>query len=213
MTATTTARPTKVRTSEPPPDAPASLSWRGASSTGRFERLVLAVGAAAAAGGPFSPPAASASVGRTSSSEVGGRVGDRERTGAEGHRLEGDPVGGGRVVPVFGRPAAGFRPSSTTPASVATRELAASAWPRRPRLGLAGGLRGRRDDLRHAQAEHVVDDHDLAARHGHPVDEQVDGLVGEAVERDDRARARARAPGRGSCACGRPRRSARGRRR
>ena len=69
--------------------------------------------------------------------------------------------------------------------------------------------RARRDDLGDPQAELLVDHHDLAARDRPAVDQQVDGLAGQAVERDDRARAERQRLADRSCACGRSRRPAR----
>ena len=57
-----------------------------------------------------------------------------------------------------------------------------------PGYSAAGSRRGApRDDLGDPQAELLVDDHDLAARDRLAVDQQVDGLAGQPVQRDDRA--------------------------
>src|SRR5689334_23196796 len=57
---------------------------------------------------------------------------------------------------------------------------------RRRWCGLGGSALGDQD-LGHAEAELLVEHHDLASRDRLAVDQQVHGLAGELVERDDRA--------------------------
>ncbi len=61
--------------------------------------------------------------------------------------------------------------------------MLAAAGGRLPGLAVGGAV----EDLGDAQAVLLVDDDDLAARDGAAVDEQVGGLAGEALERDDGA--------------------------
>ena len=107
MTATTTARPTKVRTSDPPPEAPASLSWRAGLLDRQVQRLVLAVGGLRGRRALL-PVRGERERRKDEQQEVGGRVGDRERTGAEGHRLEGRPGWRGTGRPASRPPGRGL---------------------------------------------------------------------------------------------------------
>ena len=111
--------------------------------------------------------------------------------------VRGRTVAGQRELALGARDRRGRRPS----AARAVRRPAAAPAAAACALGA--------DDLGDAQAELLVDDDDLAAGDRAAVDQQVDGLVGQAVQRDDRARAEAHASRRATCACGRPRRSAR----
>src|SRR3954466_10393635 len=141
MTAMTTARPTMVRTSPPPP-APV---W-----------AAVVVGVGSSCSGVFSPSAATAGAApaRTSASVMGRRRRRDIRWGDES----------GLTHPPH-------------------RMCAPGALDGAGARFVCGP-----HDLRDPQPEFLVDDDDLAARDRLPVAREVQGLPGEPVERDDRAR-------------------------
>src|SRR4051812_27195136 len=150
MTATTTASPRNVRTSEPPPAPGAAPSSRALSGDGRLSGV--------SSPGPLT--AASAAVGSIMKRARAVKVAERFTP---------------RSSDECPRPLRGFERGRLDGLDDLRQQLRLE--PRR--AAAAGGHVG------HAQAELLVDDDDLAAGDDAPVDQEVDGLAGHAVQADD----------------------------